>query len=79
MRAAQVRCQRAEQQLGAWQARLVALDPQRVLLRGYAYLTDDQGQALVSVASVRVGDTVQAVMSDGTLVTEVGEVQERKA
>jgi exodeoxyribonuclease VII large subunit len=48
-------------------------------LRGYAYLTDDQGQALVSVASVRVGDTVQAVMSDGTLVTEVGEVQERKA
>ena len=79
MRAAQVRCQRAEQQWGAWQARLVALDPQRVLLRGYAYLTDGQGQALVSVGSVRVGDTVQAVLSDGTLVTEVGEVQARKA
>jgi exodeoxyribonuclease VII large subunit len=79
IRAAQVRCQRAGQQLGACQARLVALDPQRVLQRGYAYLTDGKGQALVSVASVRVGDTVQAVMSDGTLVTEVGEVRKGKA
>jgi hypothetical protein len=26
-----------------------------------------------------VGDTVQAVMSDGTLVTEVGEVRKGKA
>jgi exodeoxyribonuclease VII large subunit len=76
MRAAQVRCQRADQQLAAWQARLVALDPRRVLQRGYAYLTDPRGQALVSAASVQVGDTVHAVMADGTLVTEV---QERKA
>ncbi len=76
VRATQVRCQRADQQLAAWQARLVALDPRRVLQRGYAYLTDARGQALVSAAEVKVGDTVQAVMADGTLVTEV---LERKA
>lgn len=75
VRAAQVHCQSAAQRLAALQSRLVALDPQRVLQRGYAYLTDPQGQALVSVRQIQVGETVHAVLADGRLVTQVRQRQ----
>jgi len=51
--------------------RLHALDPQRVLERGYAWLSDPQGQPLTSVAQVRPDDAVQGVLADGVLQMRV--------
>jgi exodeoxyribonuclease VII large subunit len=48
-------------------ARLDALDPQRVLARGYAWLGDEAGQALRSVRQVVVDQKVEARMVDGTV------------
>lgn len=63
--------QRRGQALHAWQARLDALDPQRVLERGYAWLSDGQGQAITGVGAVTAGDVVQGVLADGTLRLQV--------
>lgn len=60
-------------------ARLEGVNPGRVLQRGYAYLTDAQGGALVSVQGVSASDTVQAVLADGRLVAEVREVRADEA
>jgi len=51
--------------LDALQARLAALDPQQVLARGYAWLDDGQGRALMSVEQLRAGQQVHAVLADG--------------
>jgi len=56
---------RRAQRLDAVGARLAALDPQRVLERGYAWLDDGAGHALASVAQLRPGQTVRAVLADG--------------
>ena len=45
--------------------RLAALDPQRVLERGYAWLSDTQGQPLTRVAQLQPGQAVQATLADG--------------
>ena len=56
-------------------ARLVALDPQRVLARGYAWLVDGvSNRAVTSVEQVTSGSRLQAVLADGVvgaLVTDV--------
>ena len=54
--------------------RLHALDPRRVLDRGYAWLSDTQGQPLTSVAQVRADDVVQGVLADGVLQMRVTDV-----
>lgn len=60
------RCsERAEARLLGLQHRLQALDPRRVLARGYAWVTDAQGHPLVTVRALAPGQTVQAVWSDG--------------
>jgi len=46
-------------------ARLAALDPQRVLERGYAWLDDGSGRALASVHQLSPGQAVRAVLADG--------------
>lgn len=46
--------------------RLAALDPQRVLERGYAWLSDDQGHPLTRVGQLSAGQSVQATLADGT-------------
>lgn len=51
--------------LGRVESRLSGLDPRRVLTRGYAWVTDEQGRPLLSVASVRPGDRLRAVLNDG--------------
>lgn len=56
-------------------ARLEGMNPARVLQRGYAYLTDEHGQAIVTAQGLHAGDVVQAVLADGRLVTEVREVR----
>jgi len=60
--------------LAALGARLEALDPKRVLSRGYAWLEDAQGQAVTAAASLSPGQSVRAVLADGAVVAEVRQV-----
>ncbi|MFM7024858.1 MAG: exodeoxyribonuclease VII large subunit [Limnohabitans sp.] len=47
--------------------RLAALDPQRVLERGYAWLSDEAGCALTRVGQLSGGQNVQATLADGSV------------
>lgn len=53
------------------QTALGLLDPQLVLQRGYAFLTDEQGAALTSAAQARPGQALRATLADGTLDVRV--------
>ncbi|MED5619032.1 exodeoxyribonuclease VII large subunit [Ideonella sp. BN130291] len=66
---------RASAWLDALQARLEALDPSRVLARGYAWVTDAGGLPLVSAQQVQPGQTLQAVWADGQATAQVLDVQ----
>ena len=46
---------------------LALLDPQLVLERGYAYLTDADGDAITRTAQTRPGQSIRARLSDGQL------------
>lgn len=65
--------QRMQQRLQRSEAALALLDPQLVLRRGYAYLTDAQGQAVTQVAQALPGDRLTATLADGTLGLQVRE------
>jgi exodeoxyribonuclease VII large subunit len=67
--------QRHQQRLDVLAARLQALDPTRVLQRGYAWITDEEGRTLVSVAQVQPGAALTAVLRDGRVQTTVTAVQ----
>ena len=54
------------QRLDALAARLRALDPQQVLARGYAWLSDSSGRPVTTVQQVSTGAALQAVLRDGT-------------
>ena len=58
--------QRAER-LERLALRLASVDPQRVLERGYAWLSDDSGQALTQTAQFQPGQPVQATLADGVV------------
>ena len=73
-RAAGVHLDRAHARLDALGQRLAALDPKRVLARGYAWVTDDQGQPIVSARALQVGQSVQAVWADGRAGVQVQDV-----
>ena len=60
-----------QQRLDALGARLAALDPKRVLARGYAWLDDGQGRALSSVQQLQPGQQLRAVLADGEAALEV--------
>lgn len=47
--------------------RLELLDPRLVLQRGYAFLTDTDGQAVTSVRQARPGDALRATLADGAV------------
>jgi exodeoxyribonuclease VII large subunit len=66
---------RQGQRLDGLASRLQALDPQRVLERGYAWLGDAQGHPLVSAAQVQPGQDLQVRMADGELSVDVRSVQ----
>ncbi len=66
-RQAQQHRQRSEQLA----LRLAAVDPQRVLERGYAWLSDESGQALTRAAAFASGQKVQATLADGTVPLQV--------
>ncbi|MEP7057575.1 MAG: exodeoxyribonuclease VII large subunit [Caldimonas sp.] len=66
---------RHEAHLRASRERLQALDPRRVLARGYALLTDASGRALVSVREAAIGVRLQALLGDGRLGVDVAEIE----
>jgi exodeoxyribonuclease VII large subunit len=75
LRAMQRQQERQSQRLQAAAQRLDALDPQRVLARGYAWVADAQGQPVLSSRSVRPGQQLRTQWADGAAQVEVLQVQ----
>ena len=73
-RGATVDLARRAARLDSLQARLSALDPHRVLSRGYAWLADSEGRPVQSVARLAVGQALEAVLADGTARVHVTDV-----
>lgn len=63
--------QREQSRLALAAQRLAALDPARVLQRGYAWVETAEGRPIVSAASLAAGQRVQAVWADGRAEAEV--------
>ena len=59
------RLDRQHERLARAALRLGLLDPTLVLRRGYAWLTDTQGQTVTSVRQITVGQAVRATLADG--------------
>jgi exodeoxyribonuclease VII large subunit len=57
----------SRQRLGHAGQSLALLDPALVLQRGYAWLTDNSGQAITRTAQAAPGQAVRAVLADGEL------------
>ena len=55
-------------------ARLESLDPERVLHRGYSYITDGTGRTVTSVGSLTEGSEILVRMRDGRAVAAVKDV-----
>lgn len=75
LRAGRVALERQGQVQNALQARLQALDPSRVLQRGYAWVESADGRPVVSAQALTVGQQVRAVWSDGRADVEVLRVE----
>ena len=75
VRAMQRQRERQTHLLQAAAQRLAALDPHRVLARGYAWMTDAAGRPVLSVQAVAPGVQLVAVWSDGHARVEVLDVQ----
>ncbi len=69
-RAASRRAQE-DHRLRSLAARMESLDPRRVLARGYAWLTDGAGRAIVSAREVSPGEEIGAVLADGVIEARV--------
>lgn len=63
--------------LEAFGQRLDGLDPQHVLARGYAWLTDADGRVLQSVSQLSAGQALQATLADGQARLRVDDVEPR--
>jgi exodeoxyribonuclease VII large subunit len=57
--------------------RLRGLDPDHVLRRGYAWLSDERGEALTSARQLTVGQSLRAVLCDGEAEVQVAKVKPR--
>jgi exodeoxyribonuclease VII large subunit len=68
----------ARQQLQGLAGRLGALDPERVLARGYAWVSDSRGRAVASARQVKVGQSLLAVWHDGQAEVHVDAVHARR-
>ena len=74
-RALHRRLEREASRLATAAHRLQALDPRRVLGRGYAWVTDEAARPLVSARQLQCGQRVHAVWSDGSASVDVVEVR----
>lgn len=70
-RATTVLLSRSAQRLAALDSRLTALDPGHVLARGYAWLSDESGQPVLSAKGLVVGAHLQAQLADGKASVDV--------
>ena len=59
--------QNNQQRIHRAQLRLGLLDPKLVLHRGFAWLSDEKGQAVSSIAQANVGQPVRATLVDGVV------------
>jgi exodeoxyribonuclease VII large subunit len=66
-RAAQRSLQQRQERCARVGISLQARDPARVLQRGYAWLTQENGQPITGVAQVYAGQNLQATLADGTV------------
>ena len=64
-------------ELNGIKVRLDALNPENVLKRGYSYVSDKEGKAVESVKAVGIGDSVRIVLSDGTLLGEIKDIEDK--
>jgi exodeoxyribonuclease VII large subunit len=74
-RAASVARRGEQVRVAALADRLRALDPQQVLERGYAWLSDDSGRLLQSVRQLQPQTLLRATLADGQAELEVLRVQ----
>ena len=70
-RATQQALQRLHESCGRSELRLKALDPARVLQRGYAWLTQDDGHPVTGIQQVRTGQHLVATLADGAVDLQV--------
>ena len=63
--------QQRAQRLERSALRLSSVDPRQVLERGYAWLSDERGQALTHAAQFQPGQTVRATLADGDVPLKV--------
>ena len=59
--------QNNQQRIHSAELRLGLLDPKLVLQRGFAWLSDEKGQAVSSIHQVKVGQPVRATLADGVV------------
>jgi len=71
-RASGHRLERIRGLINAFDRQLIALDPRKVLGRGYSYTTDQTGGLIRSVGEVRTGQAIVTHVSDGTIDSVVG-------
>lgn len=57
-------------------AKLDAMSPLKVLLRGYSMVQDPQGNLISSISQSQTGDNVRLILSDGTLSAVVTDKKE---
>ena len=73
----QVQLQAKAQRLARAEARLEALNPQRVLERGFAWLEDAAGQAMTRSSQLHPGQALRARLADGSADLTVDAVTPR--
>ena len=66
---------RQRQELAQKHQLLKALSPDRWLQRGLALISNDAGDAISDLESVKIGDLLNIRMSDGTLLARVDQIQ----
>lgn len=66
---------RQHDRLDSVTARLAALDPKRVLRRGYAWVEAEDGRAIVSARGLAPGQALRAVWADGRADAQVTRVR----
>lgn len=74
-RAASVHLGRQGYALAAKDARLHALDPRKVLERGFAWLSRDDGSPVTRAGQAQAGERLAAVMADGLLRVNVTAIE----
>ena len=61
----------SQQRLERLSLRLQGADPRRVLERGYAWLTDEEGHAVTRAAALAPGQALTATLADGQVPLQV--------